>query len=159
MAVVGLVHLHEKNGERRMTRQTTLRCNKALELYLRGVIDKIVLTSYSDWQNSRHTFLARNYFHLNGVRLDDILFNAMGYFYTIGEIVACENIVAPKDKIISVTSWYHVPRVWCLWRLRGRKVRVIPAGGGGVIDVLTEPLKMFIILGQVKNPPKATALV
>ena len=54
-----------------------------------------------------------------------------------------------QDEIIAVSSWFHLPRIWLIWRLLGIRVKIYGARAYHRGRWLLEPLKVVKAVVQV----------
>lgn len=145
---IGLVHAHGHSGED-IDEEAKARCRKAASLYALGKVQKLYITAATKQGKSpmhmAMTECLKNY----GVHPDDIIVLPKGCV-TAGEIDVCISLMEDSDRVISISSWYHLPRVWFLWLTRGKIAGVTAAEfykGVKARDLLMEPLKfLFHIL-------------
>ena len=142
MATVGLLHAHDRKGTGIMNRQTRIRCNKAIQLYKNSKIERIYITAASEKNEPLLSKAMGNYLVSQEVPLGAIIVDPTGHG-TIGEITTCKSYLEKTDKVISISSWYHLSRIWFLWLLSGRFVRLACSGGGEWQDVVLEPIKFL----------------
>lgn len=129
-----------KNGD--LDNQTRARCEKALRLYKSRRITKIYITvgAHKNWVLMGQKM--REYFLASGVTQCDAIFSPLGH-NTAGETDGCLLLIVKKEKIIAISSWYHLPRIWFLWLVRGRWVHLAGSCEGvKATDLFWEPLKI-----------------
>lgn len=129
------------NGE--LDEQTKGRCRKALELRKARKVDEVCITVG-----------VRQYDQLMAVKMKEWMTRhgnisalevtiAAKALNTAAETEICHRLVRKTDKVVAVSSWYHLPRIWLLWLWRGRIVKL--AGSTEGIhwkDIWIEPLKL-----------------
>ena len=136
---VGLLHLHYRDDSGVLDEQCKARANKAVSLLRKGKIDQIYFTV----PKKRGDELAHAMcLYLTGARVPrkKIVIAACGG-NTLGEIESCAARLARGDSVVSISSWYHLPRILCIWLLRGRLVNLAASAGGNFIDIALEPFK------------------
>ncbi len=140
--VYGYVQL--ANGD--LDAQSIGRCKKALDLYQRGKVDEIYITVGAR-RNGRLMGGKMKAWLMTygGLTTSEVILDARG-LNTAGETELCSVILglrADRCKVVAVSSWYHLLRIWLLWLWRGRMVRLAGSTEGVHLkDVLIEPVKL-----------------
>lgn len=134
-----------------MDRQSRARCEKALEVYRAKRVffadAKICITVAVATNGVLLGEKMREYFLKEGLPPDDIFYSPQG-FNTAGETDSCRFLLRKKlfreqCSIIAVSSWYHIPRIYCVWLTRGCRVTGVSSWRGTrFVDLLLEPLKI-----------------
>lgn len=146
-----IVYSYQQNPDGSMDPQTRSRCQRALALYqdlfrlkrqgklciVNGVKKNDILLA----EEMRKFFLAES------VPNEAIIVSPHG-LNTAGEtdtciLILCEQLIRPRAVHV-VSSWYHIPRILFLWRVRGWNVVGSSSYDGiRIIDLLLEPLKFL----------------
>jgi hypothetical protein len=146
-----MVYGYNQTADGEMDRQSHARCKKALEIYRMKrafFIDAKICITVAVAQNG--ILLCdkmREYFLKANVPLDDMYCFPNGY-NTTGETDSCRSILRQKlfqerYSIIAVSSWYHIPRIYCVWLTRGYRITGASSWKETrLIDVVLEPLKI-----------------
>lgn len=132
------------------------RCDKALEVARRyeNVIFVLGAGISAVGLRRHHASLAdemAKYFESKGWPRERIITNPLGYD-TVSETAAAIEAIELSSKepaaIIAVTSWYHVPRVFAIWRWGfGKKVAVVACSSqSSFLGVCKEPFALLIQL-------------
>lgn len=148
---VGLVYAYIIGEDEILHTQTEGRCRKALKLWRAGKIDEIVLVCACKVGKKFECDIMKKWFLDEDVPIQNIRTFPWGY-NTVGETEGCETFYAlsrKRVKITAISSWYHLPRIWCLWLIRGRIVGCAPSFTGMFTrDILFEPIKFFNSLAR-----------
>lgn len=143
MAKIVLVFAYGQKEDSSLREQTITRCQQALKLYKEKIVEKICLTCAIANNGVSMAEQMADYLIKRGIPKSDCLMSCGGGYNTAGEIDACLSLLKSEDGIFSVSSWYHVPRIWFLFAVRGRFVKLRPCFGGVILsDLLLEPLKI-----------------
>ncbi len=132
-----LVHAWDRNRAGRMNPQTRARCERAAELFAAGRLARLLVTVASWTSGAGLAEAMREALLAAGVPEAAVAVDPCG-FHTVGEILVAERLLAPGDRVVSISGRYHLPRIRWLWHLRGRSVEVEAAGEGDWLDVLIE---------------------
>lgn len=142
MAKVALVFAYGLNSDGELNKQGAARCAAAFQLYRRKKVEKIIITCATEVNGVYIGDKMFHHFSERGVSAYDVLGCFRGY-NTAGEIDGCQEMIQKTDEVTAVSSWYHLPRIWFLWLVRGRLVKLAVSFDGVVMgDLLIEPLKM-----------------
>lgn len=131
-------------------RQTKSRCQRAAQLWKERKIEKIFITGVVPPFGKEAGTRTKEYLIECGVPREHIVLEPRG-LNTGGEISIFLEIIGtyfPSENIevVSVSTWYHVPRIRFLWDMCGwrLKARTLASWGGtNLTDVLIEPLKIL----------------
>lgn len=143
--------------------QTEDRCSKAALLYCLGKIQMIHLTVSASKNDQPMTYGMRVFLEHMGVPTKSIVIDRRGR-NTAGELDIFLTHILPKERVVLISTWYHIPRIlWLtLWRISPRRVTVGIAWRHAHFkgDVLKEFLKFtnavfrpFKSSKTVSNPP------
>lgn len=123
IAVVVYAGTFEKKGDRYVLGYDTAgRCRKALKVTRRMRSATIFLSGGKQPGNpeTTHARVMFDWFRAHGFK-GDIVMSEIGYVTNsaIETILAARRIgqLGGFERISVVTSWYHMPRVWLLWKL------------------------------------------
>lgn len=146
MLTIGLVYGYGQKANGSIDEQTEGRCEKALELYRQGKIQKIFLT-VSAGKNGKLMAEEMKRFILGRLLYptENILVAPCGG-NTAGEtdVLLRQVIHQGEFRVIPISTWYHLPRIWWLWLCRG--YLVWPRASWRAAhwaDLRIEPLKML----------------
>ena len=144
MKRVALVFAYGQNDDGSIDKQTEARCETAVELCVSGYVDKVYLTCGVSKNGRQMVDEMAAYLKKCGVWPQDIIVDPRG-FNTAGEIDAFLKLAADDEVVTAVSSWYHLPRIWFLFWIRGQTVRAAASCGGVKYSdyLLWEPLKMI----------------
>jgi len=153
---LGLVHAYYIYKDGVFHPQTEGRCRKALELLLRGKIDTIIIVCACKLDDQFYCDIMKKWFIDHGASKSRIFVSVCGY-NTVGEIegfeAVCRFLCICKHKhcfclkLTAISSWYHIPRIWCLWLVRGRFVKCSASFSGTFTkDFFLEPIKFVASL-------------
>lgn len=117
-----LVHGADQYPDGRINDETKARCNKAIKLYRAGRIEQVFIICCSERGGRSLAQGMLEYFVSRGVRRQHIIVDSRG-MNTAGEIDVFLSFVGDKAQLVDVSSWYHVPRIFLIYLLRGRMVR------------------------------------
>lgn len=157
MATIGLLHGHDRSRKGTLNRQTIQRCKKAVELYKKGAIGKIAITIRSRNPLANLAWEMRHFLITSGIPESDIIVRAEGDD-TVGEVLACMLCVSERDGVVSISSWYHIPRVWFIWKMIcGRRVNLAPSRGGDWLDVSLEILAFPVSFLRFRKKSRSQA--
>ncbi|MEK7192114.1 MAG: ElyC/SanA/YdcF family protein [Patescibacteria group bacterium] len=161
MLQVGLVYGHGQQADGEINAQTKARCTTALKLYKHCKIDRICVTAGVEKNGVSMAKKMAAYFLKNGVPVKHLWVRCWGY-NTAGETDACYIILNKEDDeriagITAISSWYHLPRIWFLWKVRnyGYRVSLAPSRSSSIKDLFIEPLK---IVNSILRPFRSTKL-
>ncbi len=146
--VFGLVYGYGQLCNGRIDGQTTGRCEKALELYRKGKIQKIFITVSAKKRGIYMGQGMKQFFLDQKVPEVDIVFEPIGR-NTAGETDAFLTLARYHNnyktpRAIAVSTWYHTPRIWWLWLTRMKFVKVgISWKEAHWADLRIEPVKML----------------
>jgi len=106
-----------ENG--RIDEQIEDRCRKALRMYRNGKIEKIYLTVSASKNGVSMASAMRDFLVEQGVRENNIIVEQRGR-NTAGEMEVFLSLVPTDERVVFVSTWYHIPRIlWlALWRVR-----------------------------------------
>ncbi len=98
--------------------QTQNRCEKAVQLYRQGKIQKIYLTVSASKNGVSMAEAMRDFLVCQGVKETDIVIERRGG-NTAGEMDLFLSLLPHDSKAIFVSTWYHLPRIFWLaiWRI------------------------------------------
>lgn len=129
------------NGE--LDEQSIGRCRRALALYQTREVREIFITVGADRNGILMANKMAEWLVVHGVWTFDVATEPLG-LNTAGETEICHRLVDKAERVTAISSWYHLPRIWLLWLLRGRLVRLAGSSEGVHLkDVLIEPLKLL----------------
>lgn len=151
MAIIGHVLAYQQFENGSLVPQTKARCEAAAICYHNGRINRITITAGISRGGILIADAMKKYFEETlDVHPDDILISNFGA-NTATEIEAVWLFhLGPNDQVIAISSWYHLPRIWWLYRARGIRAKLVSAWGGvSIIDIALEPLK---ILNNILRP-------
>ena len=147
-----------ENG--RIDEQTEDRCQKALRMYRDGKIRKIYLTVSASKNGVSMASAMRDFLVEQGVCENDIVVERRGG-NTAGEVEVFLALVPTHEKVVFVSTWYHVPRIlWlALWRINPARLAVGVAWQHAHFkaDVLIEFPKLANALLRPKRSAKVFA--
>lgn len=147
------VYAHAVSGPNVLDGQTKERCRVVSALYHRDPrLNHYILIATAVKQEEKWVGEAmKNHLTGQGVPAKQIIFQPSGYT-TIDETNAFLTIIRqcclqPSAPIIVISTWYHLPRIWWLWLVRGKAVKIAASWkGASFIDLLLEPFKLLINL-------------
>lgn len=141
-----LLHAHEQNKDGSLNNQTADRCDKAINVFKKRNDAVIYITVSNEKSGKMIAFEMKNYLIKIGISKESIKVFPEA-FNTIGEIKVALKYMEGDEKIISVSSFYHLPRIFIMWLLKGKLV-VVKASYRGIYlkDLMLEPLKMVYFL-------------
>lgn len=143
MANVALVFAYGQKADGSLDSQSEARCKQAIKLYKEEKVGKLYFTCAVDKYGFRMAVQMARSCIRQDVSGDDCVVSEHGGNNTAGEIDTCLALLRRKDKVTAVSSWYHLPRIWFLFAVRGRLVKLSPSFGGVTLsDLLIEPLKI-----------------
>ena len=141
MARIGLVYGYGQNIDGGMNKQSEKRCREALRLWKHGTVQKLYITVGVSKNRRLLAHEMFRYFLKRGVPATDIVMRPVAH-NTAGETEVCRRMLDPGDEVTVISSWYHLPRVWCLWFARRTRVNLVPAWSANLVDLALEPLKL-----------------
>lgn len=105
-----------KDGE--IDKQTKNRCEKAIQLYRDEKILKVYLTVSASKNGIYMAEAMRRFLINNGIKERDIISEKRGG-NTAGELDIFLSLVPRREKLVLVSTWYHIPRIaWlAIWRI------------------------------------------
>lgn len=110
----------KKGGE--LCEQTINRCDKAIELYRAGELEKIYLTVSA--VKDGHAMADKMKAHLVKAKIpaEAIIVDGRGH-NTAGELDIFRSLVPKEMKLVLISTWYHIPRIiWlALWRMSSKR--------------------------------------
>jgi vancomycin permeability regulator SanA len=111
------------NGD--IDEQTKNRCDKAIVLYKQGTIERIFLTVSASNNGVPMAESMRQYLMTHGVSQEHIVLERRGG-NTAGEMEVFLSCVSPHEKLLFISTWYHIARIiWlALWRIPLRRLSV-----------------------------------
>lgn len=127
-----------------MHKQTEGRCKQALVLYENRKVNKIALAASLEKNGISLGAQMKSFFESQGIGSSDLIcepkgINSVGETDTFFEI-SCRT----GAEIIVVSTWYHIPRVQCLWWWRNKQVECIVSWKGTrLLDIILEPFKIL----------------
>lgn len=142
MKTIALVYGYGQLEDGELDEQTIGRCKKALELYQNKEVDEIHITVGVSRDGILMGEKMGHWFVGWSVCSVDVIVTPFG-LNTAGETAICNEVIHKTTKVIAVSSWYHLPRIWLLWLWRGRRVRLVGSDEGiHRKDILIEPVKL-----------------
>ena len=155
--VLCLVYGYGQKSDGRIDEQTQARCEKVLDLYKRNKIDRIFITVAARKNGIRMADDMANHFSYKGIPQKSVLVFPFGR-NTAGETDVFLKIVRRLYgkfgyRVVVVSTWYHIPRIWWLWLVRRRPIRVgISWRHVHWADLKIEPLKLLnALLRPIKS--------
>ncbi|MBI3633155.1 MAG: YdcF family protein [Candidatus Vogelbacteria bacterium] len=148
---VGLICGYGQLADGELLPQTEARCQKAVEIYLAGEVDTLIIACYVETAGVTMGSKMREYLVSSGVPSDKIIVDERG-MNTAGEIDVLREHLKPDDKVVCISNFYHLPRIWFLFATRGYNVSL-----SGVLkatnlsDLFWEPLKILNALYRPKS--------
>ncbi len=131
------------NGE--LDEQSIGRCRRALAFYNTNKAQEIYITVGVKRDGYAMAWKMREWLTSHSIWAFDIVVDSRG-LNTAGETEICHQLLgarANRCNVTAISSWYHLPRIWILWLLRGRVVRLAGSSEGVHLkDILIEPLKL-----------------
>ena len=157
MENIALIHAGGPAYSGKLNTETRERCKTALKLLRAKKID----TLYIAVESLRESESMKNFFVENGVTSDHIVCNPHGTD-TIGEITAVlqQKGMAPETEISAISSWYHIPRIWLIFSVNHRKVKLYAAWKGARLKSIVYELAKILrfVFKKVTNGSYATIL-
>jgi hypothetical protein len=145
---IALVYGNDQRPDGSLNKQTQARCEQAVRLYRRGIVERIYLTTSYDFERSgkymleeMHCYLLKRRVPRAHVRVYPYGSNTAGETDALLLFTGCE--INRVVRIFAVSTWYHLPRIWMLWAFRGYLVSLNATAHAHVRDVLVEPLKFL----------------
>lgn len=117
-----LVHGADQYPDGRINEETKARCNKAVKLYRKGKVNRLFITCYSEKSNMSLAEGMNQYLLSQGIPKEHIYIDPRGK-NTAGEIDIFLSLAGKGKRLADVSSWYHVPRIFLIYFLRGRMIR------------------------------------
>lgn len=109
--------------------QTKSRCDKAIEIYCNGIVNKIYITTAGMGHHMSVGEEMKEYMIENGVHHADII-TCRGGYNTAGEIDSFLELVPYNTHVFAVSSYYHLFRIRMIFRSRGVICTTYGSNGG-----------------------------
>lgn len=121
-----LVHGADQYPDGRINEETKARCDKAIRLYRKGKVNRLCVTGYSGRNNMSLAEGMTQYLIGQEIPKEHIAIDPRGE-NTAGEIDIFLSLVGREKRLASVSSWYHLPRIFLIYLLRGKMARLYPS--------------------------------
>lgn len=144
MAIIGHLFAYQQLEDGTLVPQAAVRCEAAAVAYRNGMLSRIVITAGISRNGISIADAMQQYLVELDVDPRDVATTDFGA-NTAGEIEAAWLFyLGPNDEVVAISSWYHLPRIWLLYRARGKWAKLVPAWGGvSIMDIALEPLKLL----------------
>ncbi len=145
MAIIGHLFAYKQDDDGTLVPQSVSRCLAAAAAYHRGTLNRIAITADISRGGISIADAMKQWLEEHDVDPCDVVINRFGAANTTAEVEAAILFcVGSKDQVVSISSWYHLPRIWWLYRVRGIRTRLVPTWGGtSLLDIILEPLKLL----------------
>jgi vancomycin permeability regulator SanA len=145
MAIIGHLFAYQQNDDGTLVPQSAARCLAAAIAYHNGRMNRIAITADISRGGTSIADAMKQWLVEHDVDPRDVVINHFGSANTTTEIEAALLFcIGPDDQVVAISSWYHLPRIWWLYRVRGIRARLVPAWGGtSLMDIILEPLKLL----------------
>lgn len=142
---IALIFGYGQKKDGSIDEQTMDRCQKAIRMYHDGRIKKIFLTVSATKNGTSMAEAMKRFMTRQGVYNRDVVIEPFGA-NTAGELDTFLSIVPTREKLLFISTWYHIPRIIWLasWRLPQSKFSVGVAWRHAHfrVDILMEFLKI-----------------
>lgn len=138
--------------------ETKKRCKKAASWY-RGNNTRFIMTpeGYAPFfKGPKHeqsmASMMKEFLELIGIPSESIIAEERSW-NTLAETLSAINIIEERklsQEVIVVSSWYHIPRIWYLWKRKGWKVKISASGASHPLWVFLEIPKWVVTLLKMK---------
>jgi vancomycin permeability regulator SanA len=142
-----LLHENTQMADGSVGSQTAGRCEVAGNLFNKGKVRKIFIPAGGQKNGIYSGQAMKQYLIDHGIPEQAIVFESKAA-HTAAEIdeflCMAKQRFGNDFKVISVSTWYHIPRICLLWLARGRLVRVrVSWKNAHWEDVRTEPIRFI----------------
>lgn len=150
----------EKDGQ--LDGETKARCRKTAKKILKTKRWDFIILTAGFFPRSKTSLadLMKECLIRLGVKEDKIISKGIAK-NTEGETDIAFELLRERnfDSVGAVSSWYHLLRIWWLWRKKGIRVRLFPSFViTNPLEVYTEPLKILLVWVGLKKSKVAGAV-